>query len=67
MAAVVFPWPSRAERRARIADARRRAEHAQRQAGEARTLTAELHQLRHENHVAEALDRWISKKAKEQQ
>jgi hypothetical protein len=66
MAAVIFPWPTRAERKARVEAARRGAAEAAVKAAEARSLSAELHELRRRNHVSEALDQLIARKAREQ-
>lgn len=67
MFAAVFPWPPRAERKARVADARRQAAESREKAGESRTLTAELRWLRRKNHVSEALDQMVARKAREDQ
>jgi hypothetical protein len=65
MAAVIFPWPARSERKARVEAARRAAAEAAAKAAEARSLTAELHELRRRNHVSEALNQLIARKARE--
>lgn len=67
MASAIFPWPSRAERHARVAEARRAAERAQREAAKARPLKEELRQLREKNHVKEALDVLIQRRAEGRQ
>jgi hypothetical protein len=65
MAAVIFPWPARAERKARVAVARRGAEEAAIKRDASRSLTADIQRLRARNHVSEALDAMIAKKARE--
>jgi len=64
--AVLFPWPSRAERKAAVAEAQRGAEQAQRQAVHARSLIGELHRMRQRDHVNEALRLMIDRKVREQ-
>lgn len=55
MAAVLFPWPTRAERKAQVEAARRKAEQAQRQAAAARGLTEEMQEILAKNHLAQSI------------
>lgn len=56
MAAVIFPWPAREERRARVEAARSRAEQARRKAEEARRVQHDLRRIVYEdNHIAQAI------------
>lgn len=51
----LFPWPSRAERKARVEQARASAEAARAEAVRATRIEQDLHRMRVENHWAEAL------------
>lgn len=64
--AAVLPWPTRQERKARIRTAKEGAAQAEEKAEEARSLTQELRELRRENHVSDALDQLISRRARQQ-
>jgi hypothetical protein len=55
VAAVIFPWPSRAERRARVDAARRNAEQARRKAEEAERVQQDLREIMARNHFAQIL------------
>lgn len=66
LAALIFPWPARDERRARVESARLAAEEAQLRAAHTQPLMEELRALREHNHVTEALNQMISRRAREQ-
>lgn len=66
MIAVLLPWTPRAERKSRVEAARQGAEQATRKAAEAHSLTDEIRRLRAHNHVYEALDLMVARKAREQ-
>lgn len=51
----MFPWPGRAERKARVEAARRRAEQARREATEAQRLPREMHEILQKNHLVQAI------------
>lgn len=62
----IFPWPSRATRKAAVAKARAGAEEAQRAAVRDRKLTRELYEMRHQDHVEEMLDHLIRRRSEGQ-
>jgi hypothetical protein len=55
MADVIFPWPSRAERRARIELAREKAGQAKEKAEEAAAISGDLQRILKENHFAQTI------------
>lgn len=65
--AAVFPWPTRQERKAHIRAAQQGAAEAEAKVPAARSLSKELSEMRRENHVNEALDYLVSKRASQQQ
>ena len=67
MIAAILPWPARAERRAAVEAARQGAAEAQQKAVRSRSLVDELHELRQKNHISEALDQIVARRAREQQ
>ena len=58
----VFPWPSRAERRQRVEQARAGAKAARHEAAKAERLSRDLKRIAEENGFAEAvLEGWVSR------
>lgn len=62
----IRPWPSRNERRAAVEQAQRNAQHSRQQAAQAQGLVAELKAMRRRNHVQDALEVLIQKRAEGQ-
>lgn len=58
----VFPWPSKAERKARIEDARKRREKAQVELEHAWTVEEELLRIAQRNHFAEIIARQLTER-----
>jgi cellobiose-specific phosphotransferase system component IIA len=53
--AAVFPWPSRADRKAGVEEAREKAAEARKKAAEAHQVKRELQQIMARDHFAQAI------------
>lgn len=52
----IFPWPSRAERRRRVAEIRARAQAEREKAGQARGIEADIQRaIYQQNHIVQAI------------